>query len=48
MILNKLSGSEEEGLVHEAEVVAESLIHVKMVLFHLPSYRAKGDILFFK
>lgn len=47
MILTKLSGSEEEGLVLEAEVVAEPPIHLKMGLLHLPLYWAKGDILFY-
>ena len=47
MILTKMSGSEEEGLVHEAEVVSESLIHLKMGLLHLPLYWAKVDILFY-
>lgn len=38
-----MSGSEEEGLVHEAEVVAESVIFKNMELFHPPLYGPKEN-----
>ena len=44
MILPQTSGSEEDELVHEVEVAAESLFHLKTPGFSV-LFWAKGDIL---
>lgn len=38
MIRPQMSGSEEDGLVHDVEVAAESLFHLKIRGFSILSY----------
>ena len=45
MILPQMSGSEEDRLVHEVEVAAESLLYLKIRDFSILSYSGPKETL---